>query len=280
MILLTGATGNVGSEVAKDLSANGVPYLIATRGSASDPSRERELDFERPETFKAAVEGIDRLFLMRPPQLTDIELIFRPFLTECKRAKVKKVVFLSLLGAEKNPWTPHRKIEREIERLGLDHCFLRASFFMQNLTTTHRDDIRELREILVPAGHGRTSFIDAKDIGEVAAMLLAKPELHSKPAYELTGSEALTYDEVARIITEELGTPIAYENPSLLRFAWHMTWKRKYPLGFVSVMAGIYTVARLGRAGRISHDAEFLLNRKPTTMRDFVRAHAVDWSAR
>jgi len=150
---------------------------------------------------------------------------------------VEHVVFLSLLGAEQNPVVPHRWIEWTLLRSGMDRTFLRPSFFMQNLVTTHRADLRDRDEIFVPAGRGRTSFIDARDVAAVGVRVLTE-EGHRNTTYALTGDEALSYVEVADRFSEVLGREIRYANPSILDFVCHMR-EQGHPWPFVLVMTGI-----------------------------------------
>lgn len=89
---------------------------------------------------------------------------------------------------------------------------------MKNLSTTHLADIRERDEVFVPAGGGRTNFIDVADIAEAAAVVLTEPG-HLGRAYELTGSQALTYDEVAMTLSRACGRTIEYARPSRKEFA-------------------------------------------------------------
>lgn len=125
--------------------------------------------------------------------------------------------FLSLLGAEHNRVVPHYKIEQYLIHAGLADTFLRARFFMKNLNTTHRAEIQQRNEIVVPAGKGKTSFIDVRNIAAVAALALTETG-HANQAYDLTGSEALDDDEVAAILSQALGRPITYREPSLFQF--------------------------------------------------------------
>jgi uncharacterized protein YbjT (DUF2867 family) len=98
---------------------------------------------------------------------------------------VEQVVFLSLLGAEKNSIVPHRAVEDHLrEMTGISWTFLRPSFFMQNLENAHEDDIKKLNHIIVPAGSGTTSFIDGRDIAAIAAKVLSEDiSLHDRKAY-------------------------------------------------------------------------------------------------
>jgi uncharacterized protein YbjT (DUF2867 family) len=98
---------------------------------------------------------VDSLFLMRPPALTDTKRYINPLIDAAQQAGVQHIVFLSLLGAEKLSWVPHRHVETYLQGSGVAWTLLRAGFFMQNLSTIHRDQIRADKEILVPAEQER-----------------------------------------------------------------------------------------------------------------------------
>ena len=232
------------------------------------------LDFTDPATWTSALDGVTRVFFMRPPAEAKAET-FRPFLFAVKAARVEQVVFLSLLGAEKNKVVPHRGIEDLIRQLEIPCTFLRPSFFMQNLSEQHREEIRLQGEILVPAGNGRTSFIDVEDIAAVACKTLTE-DGHVGKAYPLTGDEALTYAEVAELLSAELGRPIAYKRPGLVRFLIHH-FRIGTPYAYALVMGGIYTTCRLGLAGTLTRDTCELLGRPAITMREFVRKNRAVW---
>lgn len=279
-ILVTGATGNVGAPLLgclEELGAAGVRAAVRDpsklKASALHGAEAAAFDFADPRTFGPALEGIERVFLMRPPAVTDIRGTIDPFVQAAKAAGVRRVVVLSLQGVERNPFVPHARMEASVVASGIPHTFLRAGFFMQNLSTTHRADIVEHGDIFVPAGEGRTAFIDARDIAAVAARaLLDEGGRAASRALDLTGAEALSYAEVAAIFSEVLGRPIRYSAPSPLRFAsrWH---KRGVPFAYIAVMTAIYTAARLGLAARVSPEAGELLGRAPITMRQFIEDH-------
>ena len=276
-ILVTGATGTVGGHVAQGLAGRDANSVAAVRcpGAADDlPLPSVRFDFEDAMTYDA-FSGMDRLFLVRPPAIAKVwESIF-PALDAAERAGVRHVVFLSLLGAEQNPFVPHRWIEWKLLRSGMDETFLRPSFFMQNLATTHRADIRDRDAIFVPAGHGRTSFVDARDVAAAGVKALTEPEDHNT-AYALTGGEALTYEEVAALFSDVLDREVQYANPSVFDFAWHMR-REGHPWPFVLVMTGIYLTARFGLAGTVTDDLERILGRPPTPMRTFIEDYRSCW---
>ncbi|AMR03402.1 SDR family oxidoreductase [Bacillus thuringiensis] len=265
MILVTGATGNVGKEVVKCLIKRNATFKVTTR------SRETEgvyFDFENPSSVKVALTGVTKVFLIRPPHLADAKKYFQPVVDAAKEIGIKHIVFLSLLGVEKNPIVPHAKIEAMIKASGIPYTFLRPSFFMQNLLSQHGDELRNEKIIEVPAGKGETSFIDVRDIGEVAAKILTE-EGHEFKAYSLTGNEALTYYEVAAIISKIINKDITYTNPSIFKFRKRMIQKGLNS-DFIWVMIGIYTTAKLGLAKKVTSDLSNLLDRSPITMETFV----------
>ncbi|BDI15981.1 NAD(P)-dependent oxidoreductase [Nostoc cf. commune SO-36] len=279
-ILVTGATGNVGREVIRLLLSQDCNVCAAVRNPNSAKQilgsniQSVPFDFTKPDTFERAFLQVNKLFLVRPPALNNVRKQIAPVLNAAKLAGVEHIVFLSILGAERNPFVPHSKIERYINQLGIKATFLRASFFMQNLNTTHREDIKARGELLMPAGNGKTSFIDVRDIAAVAVRTLIE-DGHQEKAYPLTGAEALTYYEVADIFTSVLGKSIRY-NPSLLKFVRQMR-SSGLPMDFVLIMIAIYTTARLGLAGNITSDTQQLLNRSPLTIRQYVEDYRQFW---
>lgn len=214
------------------------------------------------------------MFLLRPPALSNATA-FKPALAAARAAGVRQIIFVSLLGAERNPVVPHHAIERLIAQSGVPYTFLRPSFFMQNLDTTHRADIRDRSEIFLPAGTGRTSFIDARDIAAVAVKTLTEP-VHIGAAYPLTGSAALTYSEVAQALAAATGRAIRYRAAPLPAFIARSR-AYGYPLVHILVMCGIYTTCRLGLAGTVTPDAEQLLGRAPITLAQYARDYRTAW---
>jgi uncharacterized protein YbjT (DUF2867 family) len=85
------------------------------------------------------------------------------------------VVFLSIQGADRNRLVPHRAVEDHLRASPMAWTFVRAAYFMENLSTTHAPEIRERGEIWVPAGGGRTAFVAARDVAAVAARALTRP---------------------------------------------------------------------------------------------------------
>ena len=104
-------------------------------------------DFTNPDTYPTTLDGVKHMFLMRPPHISNVQRDMVPFLDATQAAGVEQVVFLSLIGIEQNKQVPHYKVEQYLRASKMAFTFLRASFFMQNLSGTHREEIRDYDEI-------------------------------------------------------------------------------------------------------------------------------------
>ena len=225
-ILVTGATGTVGSEVVKQLlSAKGqkeenIIVKAAVRAANEDTFRNLgvqavELDYNKPDTLSAALRGVDKLFLLTPFQSNMVDLTSN-LVNEAKKAGVKYIVKQSVLGADAEPGiTPsrlHRQAEKVIEESGIPFTFLRPNFFMQNFVTFYSNFIKTQGAFYVPAGDAKASFVDVRDIAAVAVQALSRnrsskngESKHIGKAYDITGAEALSYGEAAEILSKEIG---------------------------------------------------------------------------
>jgi uncharacterized protein YbjT (DUF2867 family) len=281
-ILVTGATGNIGYYVLKDLADRGE----TVKAAVSDLNRGKkklegincevvQFDFLNPETFDVSLRDVDRIFLMRPPQLAKPKKDMKPFLDAVKAKGIKHIVFVSLLGVEKNPVVPHRKIEDMIREMKIPYTFLRPSFFMQNLNTTHQEDIKLRNELYMPVGKAKTSFIDTRDIGSISAICLTE-EGHLNKSYTLTGSEAIDYYEVGTILSDVLKRKIEYKNPPTLKFRKTLI-ERGVQKGFANVMMMLYLMTKLGTAKSVTPETERLLKRRPISFRQYAEDHKSYW---
>jgi uncharacterized protein YbjT (DUF2867 family) len=281
-ILVTGATGTVGSAVARQLLAAGGDVRLATRspgrGAATGAGRAVvEFDFTEPSTWAGAFADVEVVFAVRPPQLSNVHRDMVPALDAARSAGVQHVVFLSLQGVERLPMLPHAAVERWLRRSGLGWTFLRAAYFMQNLTTTHAVDVRQRDAIIVPAGSGRTAFVDAEDVAAVAVRALLDPAGHRGRAWTPTGPDALGYAEVARILSDVLGRSIRYTAPGAVRYWSHARRTLQMGVGIAAVTTGIYTAARLGLADGVTGDVEEVVGRAPVPFAEFAQREKRHW---
>ncbi|HWI64713.1 MAG TPA: SDR family oxidoreductase [Symbiobacteriaceae bacterium] len=280
-ILVTGAPGNVSTEIVRLLREQGetvraAVYNVAkARQVLGEGIEYAAFDFERPETYAAALQGVKRFYLMRPPQITDTRRLINPVIDAAKAAGVEQIVFLSLMGADKNKFVPHAKVEEHLLTAGVPYTLLRPTYFMQNLTSVYGNWIRQHGELPIPTGQGKTSWIDARDIAAVAARVLTS-DGHGNKAYTLTGSEALSFGTVAQIMSEELGRPIRWQNPGYLEYRRKMKGAG-LQAGLINITTIMYLIIRFGMSETLTSTTQDLLGRPPLTMRQFVRDHAGVW---
>lgn len=283
-ILITGASGNVGSFVAQYALANGQEITVAGTHTEklakmfTDKAEIAYFDFTDPATYNTALKNVDRVFIMRPPHLGKPEDL-KPFVDTLKeKGGIRLVSFLSLIGVENNPVPPHHKIEKYIEQANLPYCHIRPSFFMQNMSGVHAFEIKNFNRIVVPVSNALTSFIDAKDIGEITAKVLSEPELHQNKGYSITGPEAIDYWQVAKILSKELGREIIYTNPkpSFAKNYWINI--RGMEKEYCNVMGMLYMMTRFGTAKKVTSVFELVMGKKPRTFQQFANKNSGAWN--
>ncbi|TXT62752.1 MAG: NmrA family protein [Promethearchaeota archaeon] len=279
-IVVTCAAGNVGSEISKRLKESGVSFTTVDIENVRE-MLEKEynfecLNFEDPKTYEDIfTDRTKKMFLNRPPHMIKFKDSIFPTIDYAINHGVKHIIFLSMIGVNKR--IPHFKIERYLKESGINYTFLRCSFFMQNLSNAHREIIKKDNDLLIPAGKGKISYIDVRDVAEIAAKILIDSSgTHYNKIYNLTGKEVLDFYEVASLMTEILGRKITYSKPSRRKFTKEMR-QYGFPKGFIKVMKMIYFIVRLGKADTIYNDAEELLERSPLTMEQYIKDYAECW---
>lgn len=287
MLLITGPSGNVGLELVDLLRAeSGARFRVASRQPSQSDIGAAEacaMDFFDQSTWAAALAGVDRLFLLFPlPGNRAARQAIIPFIAAAERAGCRHVVYVSVFGADRARFIPHYKVEAALRASSMNWTVLRCSFFMQNLhrsLSTHGEDIVDRGELFIPAGRGRTTFLDARDAAAVAALILTGPDDHRNAVHELTGPAALTMDEVAAALSAALGYPVRYKNPGLIAFARRLH-RRGVSWDTIAFMSAVYSLTRLGQNQPITDDVQNLLGRPPRTLADFLGDSAWRWRDR
>lgn len=275
-LLVTGASGNVGHCVVNELLILGEEVVAAGTDTTrlhklfGNQVTSVEFDFTRPETFDAALTDVDRIYLMRPPHLGKPEDLY-PFIETARKHSIKLIVFLSLMGIEKNTIPPHYKIEKFIEKAGIPFAHVRPGFFMQNVSGVHAREIKEKDLFFIRAGKSKTSFIDAADIGLAIATILNSPGKYRNTAHTITGSEALDYYQVAEIISSLTGRKITYAKPGLIKYRNYYIKKRGLDKDYVNVTVALYLMTRMGTAKAITSEFFKLTGQQPRTFEEFAR---------
>jgi uncharacterized protein YbjT (DUF2867 family) len=284
MIVVFGATGNIGPELVRTLVSRGVRVRAVVR----DLPRARTLlpsgvelvegDLERSESVKAALEQADRVFCgvggpRGTPNLVDVEC---RLIDLAAAASVKQYVKIS--GIDSRPDGPskiqriHGEIERHLRGTGLGHTILRPSFFFQNLlgmSATIRQGTLPL-----PTGSARCGLIDARDLAEVAAEVLCDGK-HIGQTYTLTGPLALSHGDVAAILSARLGKLVSHIDVPAAAF-YEAGVGMGLPAWFVDLLTDVFVqVFATGQAERVTDDVPRILGRAARSCEQFVVDHEV-----
>lgn len=280
--LVTGATGKVGRELVARLMENGAEVKAATRNPEEARATFRravevvELDYDATETWDAAVQWADRVFLVPPPFDPRADERLVPFLDWAVQSGARHLVLLSAMGVEARERLTLRRIEQRIERTGVAWTFLRPNIYMQNFARGFvARSIRDRGVFRLPAGDAHVSFVDGRDVAAVAAAVL-RDDAHFGRAYTLTGPEALTHAEAAAAIGEVAGREVRYEpisgdemTRSLLDDGW--------PADQADTFASLLSAIREGRRSAVTDDVSAVLGAQPTAFAEFVADHADAW---
>ena len=280
MICITGASGTVSSEVIRQLQSAGAPFRGAYfSNKKAEAAREKGIetviiDYERPETLRAGFDGCDTLFLLGPNAPNQLELEGNA-VEAAKAAGVRRIVKQSVARAEEESYIlarVHRQVEKEIESSGLAWTFLRPNSFMQNAVTFMGQTIRAEGAFYSASGEAKVSHVDVRDIASVAVKALTR-ENHDGRAYSLSGSEALTYDELAGELSKALGRPISHINLSPSDLKGGML-AAGMPEAIADRLLDLERFFREDGASLITDDIKQVTGQEPRRYADYIRETA------
>ncbi|MFC9741479.1 NAD(P)H-binding protein [Streptomyces noursei] len=262
--LVIGATGNTGSRTVAQLTAAGHRVKAASRRETPVAGTEPvPFDWYDPATHVAALDGVDRVYLIPPVGDSDPAATMLPFLHQARTAGVHRAVLLSSSAIpEGGPavGTVHQALPGLFEQWAV----LRPSWFMQNFTGTHAHarSIRDEGIIWTAAESGRVGFVDAEDIAAVAVRALTDGQSPNADLV-LTGPEALSHDDIAAIITEVIGRAVIHRRLSYERMRDRLT--TQVPVEFAAMLAGMDRAIAGGAEDRITDTVQRLTGRPPRT---------------
>jgi uncharacterized protein YbjT (DUF2867 family) len=272
LTLILGATGKTGSRTASRLRSRGLPVRTAARSGA-----DAHFDWDNPGTCAPALHGVSRVYLLGPVMRTDFADQVSAFLDQAEAAGVRHVTYLSAYGTDSAPpETAMRSVELDLlGRPGLTHAILRPAWFMQNFSDTFLKPAGGA--IMVPAGDGAEAFVDAEDIASVASATLADPQAHAGAQYALTGPEALTIAEAAKIISDVSGRTIDYRDTD--REEWvAATVAGGVPADYGAVLRALTETIASGHGARPNNDVAKVTGAAPARFADFARRTAAAWA--
>jgi uncharacterized protein YbjT (DUF2867 family) len=294
-ILVTGATGTVGSEVVKQLAAisssSGYNVRAAVHSNNKSVKLRQldsedveivDLDYTKQETVAHALNNVDKIFLQTLPT-PNVADICSNIINEAKKNGVKYVVKLSAMGADSELRSTvlrlHGEEEKIIEDSGIPYTFLRPPAYMQNFVTQFGHTIKTQNAFYVPAGDAKMSFIDSRDIAAITAEILTKDNTglsrqhYENKAYDITGPDALSYRQAADILSSEVGKKISYVNITEDDSRKGM---KQIGMGdwFIDIMMELFRIIRAGYGSETTTVVEDITGRKPIPFAQFAKDYA------
>jgi uncharacterized protein YbjT (DUF2867 family) len=275
MILITGASGNVGKEVLKQAAQAAARtgkkiragFQSTAKAVAPAGVEVVTIDYNQPVTLRAALRGADRVFLVGPPT-GELPALERKAVDVIRELRVHVVKLSAMGGRDATFPRQHAESEEYIQSTGLPYTFLRPNGFMQNIVIYNAMPINTENAFYGTEGDGRVSQIDIRDVAAVAVKVLTE-DGHLGKAYTLTGPEAITNREVAQMLSKVLGREIRFVNlsPEQLRPALLSAGLSEWNADALLDLQRLY---REGKAATVTRDVEQLLGRKPTRFADFL----------
>ena len=279
-VLVTGATGSVGSAIVRKLVADGHNVRGGSR-HATQPGRlpagavGTALDFDQPATFGPALAGAEAVVLVAPPgdTLADVKMI--PFIDQALASGTITFVLISAMGIEFAPESTLGKLEAYLAANAPRYTFLQPTFFMENLSTGFFAQAFAHGGLRYNAADGKVGFISTDDIAAVAAAALADAAHHGQ-AYPLTGPAALDHHQVVAAINQAAGTHFTYTPLSDEQMRQEMLetgMAAESAAFFVNLFAGVAQ----GFSAAVLPTVQAVTGRAPIAFEEFAQANAHHW---
>jgi uncharacterized protein YbjT (DUF2867 family) len=280
MILVTGATGNAGTQVVRALAERGQDVRALVRdpdkayavfGEAVEPAVG---DFADPPSLRAALDGVDALFLSGAddPRRVGWEIAA---IDAAVAAGARRVVKLSSIAAEPGApvafWDWHGRVERHLRRSEASWTILRSSFYMTNVLAG-ADQVAGHGRLYAPAGEARIAMIDPRDVGSVAAAVLTTTG-HEGRTYVLTGPEAITYTQVAAYLSAATGCEVEFVDLPDEAASAGMT-DSGMPHAIAEQVVNVFARMRQGAGEQVTDTVASLTGTRPRDFAAFARDHA------
>lgn len=273
-ILVTAASGNLGAAITAQL-AEKHQVVGGVRSPANTKPvvgvRYVELDYDNPASYQTALADAEAVVLQAPPLDVGAYERLVPFIDAINGAGIKRVVFISAYGVDHNDAAPLRRIELKLIDEGFNTTLLRPNFFMENFTSGFAAAPLEHEGIVLSsAGDGQVAFVSIEDIAAVVAAALASAA-HDNQAYTLTGPEALSHGDIAKLIGAKQGKTIphvALTGAELKQGAM----ANGLPESCADYLIMLYDLAQQGLMSAVTPDVERVLGRQPLSFKTVIDA--------
>jgi uncharacterized protein YbjT (DUF2867 family) len=279
-VLVCGATGQIGTLVRAALDNANVPWLgLSRRAPAS--AQWRQADFEQPATLGPALEGVSTVFLVSSdhPRQDQLEIAM---VEACRARSVARVVKLSGQSAGLEPPVSfglmHARIEQALRESGMKWSFLRPTFFMQSLLLMA--DTVAGGKIIAATGKGEIAFVDARDVADAAARVLADPAAHDGRIHTLTGPRALDFAGVAELLSSAVGHRVRHISPPRLVARIVLPFASGMPRWRTNMIVDLMSACAKGAQSETSDAVRVITGQSPRTIEAFITEHRAKFGGR
>jgi len=275
-ILVLGGTGTTGRRIARRLTAKGRPVRTASRTGG-----DTHFDLDDPATWAPALDGAAAVYLVEPNLQPGVDRQARipRLVADAVAAGVQRLVLLSAHGVGRaDDGHPLKAAEQAVRDSGVDWTILQPDWFAQNFSESFWLPGVLAGTLALPTGDGRTPFVDAEDIAEVAAAALTE-DRHSGQTYQLTGPQAIGFSEATDLIAAATGRTVRHLDVDSDVFMDRMVAEGA-PADVARLLTGLLVDIRDGRGAGVSDGVERALGRPPRSFKEFVAeaATAGRWS--
>lgn len=285
MILVTGATGHLGTATIDFLLQKGIsPDNISALARSAEKATDLQTkginvvigNYDDYASLSAAFNGVDKLLFISSSDITKRLAQHENVVKAAKEAGVKHVVYTSFERKNETETSPlwglaqaHLNTEKWLKESGLTHTILRNNLYMDFIPVFIGDKVIETGAIYLPASSGKVSTALRSEMAEAIANILAASG-HENKIYKLTNTEAYTYSDVASYISEATGKEIQYISPSVEEYNQTLA-NAGVPTEYIGVFSGFATAQAQGDLETISSDLQNLIGRKPTSLKEFLK---------
>ena len=271
-IAITGLTGKIGGAVATELQDLAPRLRLLVRNPSRAPRLEGQLavaDYSDAAASREALAGVDVLFMVSAGESPERVQQHEVFVDAAAAAGVKHIVYTSFLGAKPDATftlaRDHWYTEQHIRESGIAWTFLRDSFYLDFFPEV----VDENGVIRGPAGNGRVGAVSREDVARSATAVLRNPAPHAGCAYDMTGPQALSLNDIARIIGEVWGKQVTYQDESLEE-AYASRAHYGAPGWEVDAWVSTYTAIASGELDVISDSVQSLTGRPPLSLAELL----------
>ena len=277
-ILVTGATGNVGSEIVKLLAERKADFIAAGSSRSIDSHDSVSIDFADIKTLETAMQGVSTLFMVLANH-PDMIIWGKNLIDTAKKCGVKHIVrsagSLADLDSSINVRNVIAQTDHYLKESGIDYTITAPNYFMQNFINFHADDYKN-GTLYLPAGDGRVAWVDVRDIASVNVEILLNPEKYRNRTLVITGAKALSYAEAVNVMNDVLGKDVTYVAVSDEDAIKAMT-ENEFPRFVIDRMIELNLCIREGLAKETTTTVKDVTGKNAISFGQFVKDNKGAW---